>query len=91
MHFCVELGERQKRLLCYDFNQLLGRTVIRLDNQIIKKSQRLFNEPVREVHCVDIDGPDKIEVRIEKERGLLFGQRNRVFVNNHLTKFVRGF
>jgi hypothetical protein len=91
MQLCVKLGEAQKTTLCYQFNQLLGMTVITYEDRVIMKSWRLFNEPMREVHVVEVKVPDRTEVRIEKERGALIEEKARVFVNNHLAKVVRGY
>jgi hypothetical protein len=91
MQLCVELGDRQKRLLCYQFNQLLGKTVITFDGKILKKSTRFFNEPVREIHQVEVNVPDRTVVRIEKERGALIEQKARLYVNNQLARFARGY
>jgi len=80
----------EKFMLEYEFNQLLGSLVIKIDNEEIKKKTQLFNEPMREVHDFSLGRNELISVRIEKERKLLFGQRNKVFINDRLVKTYEG-
>jgi len=84
--FAVEIGENERNRLEYHFNQLLGSLLIKVNNRPIKKSLRLFNEPVLEVHVVVLGKNEKSTVRIEKERKPLLGHRNRLYVNNRLVK-----
>ena len=86
MKFAVEIGENERNRLGYHFNQLLGSLLIKVNNRPIKKSLRLFNEPVLEVHVVVLGKNEKSTVRIEKERKPLLGHRNRLYVNNRLVK-----
>ena len=90
MRFTIEIGESEKHRLEYDFNQLLGSMVIKVNDKPIKKSVRLVNEPVLEVHVVVVGKNEKSTVRIEKERKPLMGHRNRLFVNNRLVKVFEG-
>ena len=68
----------------------MGTLVIKVNEQLVKKSIRLINEPVFEVHMLIVGDREKHEVRIEKERISTFTNRNRVFVNNRLHKVVEG-
>ena len=86
MKFSIEIGEKERNLLEYHFNQLLGRLLIKVNNRPIKKALRLLNEPVLEVHVVIVGKNEKSTVRIEKERKPLLGHRNRLYVNNRLLK-----
>ena len=90
MKFAIQIGETEMHRLEYDFNQLLGSLVIKLNDQPLKKSLRLINEPTIEVHAFVIGEFEKSAVRIEKERKPLLGQRNRVYVNNRLVKVFEG-
>jgi len=90
MKFCIEVGEIKKHRIEYDFNQLLGRLIIRLDRKEVMRNIRLFNEPVWETHRVQVAETELVAVRIEKERRQLFGQKYRVFVNERLYKFFQG-
>lgn len=90
MKFTLEVGETEKHRLEYNFNQLLGSLVIRVDEKPFQQSVRLFNEPVHEVHVVVVGQHEKYTIRIEKQRKPLFGHRSRVFVNNRLLKVVDG-
>jgi hypothetical protein len=88
--FVLQVGETEKHLLEYQFNQLLGSLVIKVNHQPVKRCVRLFNEPCREAFDLVIGEQERSFVRIEKERGLLFGQRNKIFVNNRLTGIYQG-
>jgi hypothetical protein len=91
MRFALEVGnETEKFLVEYEFNQLLGSLVIKVNNEEVKKCKRWFSEPVKECHLIMLGDREPMEVRIEKERKLLFGQRNRVFVNERLVRCFEG-
>ncbi len=88
--FAIEIGETEKHRLEYNFNQLLGSLVIKVNEKPIKKSLRLINEPVLEVHAFVVGDHEKSSVRIEKERNQLLGCKNRLYVNNRLVKVFSG-
>ncbi len=90
MKFAIEIGDTEKNRLEYHFNQLLGSLVIKVNEKAIKKSVRLINEPVQEVHAFVIGDLEKSDVRIEKERRPLLGCRNRLYVNNRLVRVFSG-
>jgi len=88
--FAIELGDTEKHRLEYNFNQLMGSLVIKVNDKPIKKSVRLLNEPVLEVHAFVVGNHEKSNVRIEKERKQLLGCKNRLYVNNRLVKVFNG-
>jgi hypothetical protein len=88
--FAIEIGDTEKHRLEYNFNQLLGSLVIKVNEQPIKKAVRLINEPVLEVHAFVLGDQEKSAVRIEKERMPLLGCRNRLYVNNRLIRVFSG-
>ncbi len=88
--FAIEIGDTEKHRLEYNFNQLLGSLVIKVNEQPVKKSRRLINEPILEVHAFVVGDQEKSNVRIEKERKPLFGSKNRLYVNNRLVKVFSG-
>ena len=90
MRFCLEVGEQERHLIEFTFNQLLGQLCIRVNRQEVKNSVRLFDEPLTETHTLQVGKEERINVRIEKERKLLFGQKCRVFINNRLYKCYEG-
>lgn len=90
MKFSIEIGETEKHSIEYEFNQLFGALTIKVNDKPIKKHLRLFDEPVRELHVFVVGDEEKFSVKIEKERKLLFGQKNRVFVNDRLVKYCEG-
>jgi len=90
MKFCLEVGEVERNLIEYAFNQLLGQLCIRVNQQEVRNSVRLFDEPLTETHTLQVGKAERLTVRIEKERKLLFGQRCRVFLNNRLYKCYEG-
>jgi hypothetical protein len=90
VRFKVQVGEVEKHLVEYRFNQLLGSLTIKVNNQPVKRHVRLFNEPRSETHDLVVGRQERSFIRIEKERGHLFGQRNRVYVNNRLAGIYQG-
>ena len=88
MRFSLEIGHTDKHLVEFNFNQLLGTLVIRVDERPVFQSRRIFNEPIHEVYRFVIDGAEKSDVRIEKRRKLLFGHRNTVYVNDRITRVI---
>ncbi len=90
MKFAIEIGDAEKHRLEYNFNQLLGSLVIKINEKPIKKSVRLINEPVLEVHAFVVGDHERSSVRIEKERLPLLGCKNRLYVNNRLVKVFSG-
>jgi len=90
MKFTIEIGETEKHRLEYHFNQLLGSLVIKINERPVKKSVRLVNEPVLEVHVFVVGKHEHSEIRIEKERKPLLGHKNRLYVNNRLLKVFEG-
>ena len=90
MKFVIELGDTEKHRLEYNFNQLLGSLVIKVNEKAVRKSVRLVNEPVLEVHAFVVGDHEKSDVRIEKERKPLLGCKNRLYVNNRLVKVFNG-
>jgi len=88
--FAIEIGDTEKHRLEYNFNQLLGSLVIKVNEKPIKKSLRLINEPLLEVHAFVVGEQEKSSVRIEKERKQLIGSKSRLYVNNRLVKVFNG-
>jgi hypothetical protein len=88
--FAIEIGDTEKHRLEYQFNQLLGRVVIKVNEKPIKQSVRLLNEPLLEVYAFAVGEQERSDVRIEKERKQLFGCRNRLYVNNRLLRVFDG-
>ena len=90
MKFKLAVGARERNLVEYAFNQLLGQLCIRVNEHEVKNSVRLFDEPLTETHTLQVGKTERLTVRIEKERKLLFGQRCRVFLNDRLYKCYEG-
>jgi hypothetical protein len=90
MKFTTEIGDIEKHRLEYDFNQLLGTLLVKVNEKPVKRSIRLLNEPVLEVHIFVIGEQEKLTVRIEKQRKQLLGHRNRLYVNNRLVRVFDG-
>jgi hypothetical protein len=90
MRFVIELGESEKQRVEFTFNQLLGRTVVRSNGREIKKSVRLFSEPVYDLHVFEFAEQERVELKIEKRRKHLFASQYFVYVNNRLQEFYQG-
>jgi hypothetical protein len=90
MKFCLEVGEAERHLVEFTFNQLLGQLQIRVNKKEIKNQVRLFNEPMSETHTIQVGSGERVIVRFEKERASTFTQRCRVFLNERLYKCYEG-
>jgi hypothetical protein len=90
MKFTIEVGEVERQRVEFSFNQLLGRTVIRSNGRELKRSVRLFSEPLFDTHVLDFAEKERIELKIEKQRQSMFDSRYLVFVNNRLTQCFQG-
>jgi len=90
MKFCLEVGEIERHLIEFEFNQLLGELRIRVNRREVKHNVRLFDEPLTETHTLSVGSEEAWTVRIEKERKMLFGQKCRVYLNDRLYKCYEG-
>jgi len=91
MKFALEVGgDKETHLLEYQFNEMWGSMVIKVDRQEVKRSVRWFGAPLRECHDLVLGQKEVFNIRIEKERRFPFGQKNRVFVNERLVKCFEG-
>jgi hypothetical protein len=90
MKFAVEIGDVEKHRLEYNFNQLTGSLLIKVNERPVKQERRLINEPQLEIHVFVVGEHEKSTVRIEKERKPLLGHKNRLYVNNRLVKVFEG-
>jgi hypothetical protein len=90
MKFNLELGDTQKHKIEYQFNQLLGRLVVRLNNQEVFRRVRRFNEPRQEQLLIRADQNGAMDVLVEKQRRPLFGHRYRIFLNGRLYRCCSG-
>jgi len=90
MVFALDIGETEKNRLEFQFNHVLGSTVIKVNNREVKKTVRLFSEPLHERHELEVGKNERHTVFIEKQRKLLFGQKYLVYVNQRLVKLFHG-
>src|SRR5512138_2500172 len=90
MQFAIEVGNMVKQQVEFTFNQLLGRTVIRTNGREVKRSVRLFSEPLVDTHVVNLSDTERLEMRIEKRRRYLFVSQYLVYVNNRLVEVRHG-
>jgi hypothetical protein len=90
MKFALILGELETHRLEFNFNHLLGKKIIKVDDREVVRDIRLFGEPVKEANILELGEREKIQVRIEKERKFLFGRKYRVFLNDRLIRLYDG-
>ncbi|MGA2684066.1 MAG: hypothetical protein ABSF51_03340 [Verrucomicrobiota bacterium] len=91
MKFSFEVGDLEKHRVEFNFNQLCGTLLIRVDDKPVRRATRLLNEPIHEVFDFMVGDAERWPVRIEKRRKPLFGSRNVLYVNHRLTRVVEGF
>ena len=63
MKFNLEVGELEKHVVEFNFDQLLGQLVIKVNKREVKRSVRLFNEPVKETHTLQVGDGERVIVR----------------------------
>jgi len=90
MKFRLDVGHMERHTIDFNFNQLLGRTVIKLDGKQIFRKERWFSEPVVDAYDCIVSGRENIHLRIEKERKWLVASKYKVFVDNRLTQLYQG-
>jgi hypothetical protein len=91
MKFAIEVGGKsEKHLLEYEFNEWMGRLVIKVDNQEVKRSKCWFRGSRKEAYDLVLGEREPLNIRIEKEWRFFFGQKNRVFVNDRLIRCFEG-
>ncbi len=84
------IGETEKNLVEFQYNQLLGSTLIKVNEQPVKKQVRLFSEPLEERFEFEVGQNERHTVFIEKRRKMLFGQKYFIYVNQRLVKLLQG-
>jgi hypothetical protein len=90
MKFSIEVGTKEQHRIEFNFNQLLGRVVLKVDGEVVLKKARWFSEPLVDHYEFEIGQLEPVRLRIEKERKLLVGSKYRVFVDHRLTQFHQG-
>ena len=90
MTFSLVIGETERNLIEFKFNQLLGSTLIKVNDEPVKKQVRLFSEPLEERFEFEVGQNERHTVFIEKRRKMLFGQKYFVYVNQRLVKLLQG-
>ena len=90
MKFSIVVGDVEKHIIDFNFNQLLGRLVINVNRKEVKRQLKLIDEPVQETHIIEVGGLERLTVRIEKQRKQLVGQRCSVFLNDRLFQCYEG-
>ena len=90
MKFSIQFGEAETNVIEFSFNQLLGTSIIKLNQRIVKRETRWFSEPLEQIHVIEAGTQERWRVKIEKERKHLYGQVCRVFLNQRLVKVFEG-
>ncbi len=90
MHFEFEIGRREKNRVEFDFNQLFGRTVIKVNGKPVTESRRLVSEPLSTSYEFTVGEMEPLVVRIEKQRRLLWTSRYKVSIDHRLLEVLDG-
>lgn len=90
MKFIVEVGVEEKHTVEFNFNQLLGRSTVKVDGHEVFSKKRWFSEPVFDHYEVEIGGRESVRLRIEKRRRQLLGAKYTVYVDDRLTGLFQG-
>src|SRR5688572_25268851 len=90
MRFCIDLGNNEKHTFEFNFNQLLGRSVVKVNGQVVYRKARWFSEPLVDNYAFEVGQFERVCVRIEKMRKRLFASKYCVYVDNRLTQLHQG-
>lgn len=90
MKFSIELGNHEKHVIEFTFNQLLGQSLVRIDTREVVRKKRWFSEPLVDRFDFQVGQFEPVRVRIEKERKLIFASKYRVYIDNRLTQLYQG-
>jgi hypothetical protein len=90
MRFSIDLGNNEKHTFEFNFNQLLGRSVVKVNGQEVFRKARWFSEPLVDHYAFEVGQFERVCVRIEKMRKRLFASKYCVYVDNRLTQFYQG-
>jgi hypothetical protein len=90
MKFALDIGQEEKHTVEFSFNQLLGRSAVKVDGYPIFRKARWFSEPLTDEYEFEIGRRNPVYLRIEKERKLLMSSKYRVYVDNRLVQLHQG-
>ena len=90
MKFILELGTNEKHVVEFNFTQLLGRALVKVDGREVLRKKRWLSEPLVERYDLEVGELEPVRVRIEKERKLIFASKYRIYVDNRLTQLLHG-
>jgi hypothetical protein len=90
MKFSIEVGDREKHVIEFHFNQLLGKSIVSVDGETVFRKKRWFSEPLVDRYNFEVGYVEPVHVRIEKERKLIFSSKYRIYVDNRLTQLYQG-
>ena len=86
MKFALEVGENEKHRIECETTPLWGLYVIKVDNIERAKVRRMLFAPRREKHSFDIGIQERLQLTVEKVRGIFVGETHRIFLNGRLIK-----
>lgn len=90
MKFIVDVGYSEKHTVEFNFNQLFGRSTLKVDGHEVFSKKRWFSEPVLDNYEVEIGGRESVKLRIEKRRKALLGAKYTVYVDGRLSGLYQG-
>jgi hypothetical protein len=90
MKFSLEIGVTEKHRLDCETSPLWGLFVIKVDDVERAKVRHMLLAPRRQKHSLDIGIQERLQVTVEKVRGIFSGDTHRVFVNGRLVKCFSG-
>ncbi len=90
MRFVIEVGSSEKHRIEFSFNQLMGRSLVKVDGAVVFKKKRWFSEPIKDLYEIEVGQLEPVRLRIEKIRKRLVASKYLVYVNNRLTQMYQG-
>ena len=90
MKFSIDLGDNEKHTFEFNFNQLLGRSIVKVNGEVVYRKARWFSEPLVDKYDFEVGQFERVRVRIEKMRKRLFASKYCVYVDNRLARLYQG-
>jgi len=95
MNFKFEVGNKEKHLIEFSFNQFWGNLYIKIDNEKTIKDFRMFSLKLTKTYEFEVGVKEKHNIKIEKQRKRFFAgfrkQHYKVYLDNNLIEEYEGY
>jgi len=95
MNFKLEVGNKEKHLIEFNFNLFWGSLYIKVDNRRIIKDFEIYSLKLIRTYEFEVGVKEKHIIRIEMQRKLFFAcfrkRHYKVYLDNNLIKEYEGY